>query len=195
MPVELCPAKGASSLARVRVFERAHVARAHAHHLRGEGEAVPRLVERQHIAAHEFGLVLARLHEVRLYGIALVAPSVLARENAAVIIDHAVFFLACGFHIARSAHDLPPWLMVVISLPTKGGFISVVSLYTMGGGMSIFPGCHSKFFRFSCRGAHIFAPWRAVAPWAPGMVYCKQKRLRRRKRHEDRDRQGFSIAL
>ena len=64
----------------------------HAHHLRGEGQAVARLIQRQHIAADKLGLILARLNEMRLYGITLVAAAVFAGQNAAVIINNAVFF-------------------------------------------------------------------------------------------------------
>ena len=89
----------------MRVLQRAHVVRAHAHHLGGEGQAVALLVERQHVLAHQLRLAFAGVHEVRLDRIALVATAVLAGEDAAVIIDHAVFFTACGFHVLRSAHN------------------------------------------------------------------------------------------
>ena len=84
----------------VRVFQRAHVVGTHAHHLRGEGQAVARLIQRQHIAADKLSLILARLNEVRVNGIALIAAAVFAGQNAAVIINNAVFFLTRGFLIA-----------------------------------------------------------------------------------------------
>ena len=84
----------------VSVRQRAHVVGAHAHHLRGEGQAVARLIQRQHIAADKLGLILARLNEMRLYGITLVAAAVFAGQNAAVIINNAVFLLTGGFLIA-----------------------------------------------------------------------------------------------
>ena len=84
----------------VRVFQRAHVVGTHAHHLRGEGQAVARLIQRQHIAADKLSLILARLNKVRVNGIALIAAAVFAGQNAAVIINNAVFFLTRGFLIA-----------------------------------------------------------------------------------------------
>ena len=94
----LCPETG------MRVLQRADVVGTHAHDLRCKGQAVARLIQRQHIAAHEFRLVFARLDEMGMDGVALIAPAVLSGQNAAVIINDAVFFLARGFLIARSTH-------------------------------------------------------------------------------------------
>ena len=93
-PQQVCPEAG------LYLIARAHGLDAHAHDLCAKAQHIALLIQGADIFFHKGGLAFADLHEMRLYRVALVLAAILALDQAAVKVDHAVFLAPLILQIA-----------------------------------------------------------------------------------------------